>query len=66
MGVTAELKASLALREGTAPGRGDSDQVLRFADGCGAVRAVFLVPDAPANAPTRESIELRTLVFHKE
>ena len=26
----------------------------------------FIVPDAPADAPTRESIELRTLVFHKE
>jgi hypothetical protein len=25
----------------------------------------FIVPDAPAGAPTRESIELRTLVFHK-
>jgi hypothetical protein len=26
----------------------------------------FLVSDAPPDAPTRESIELRTLVFHKE
>lgn len=25
----------------------------------------FLVPDAPSDAPTRESIELRTFVFHK-
>ena len=31
-----------------------------------APHTAFLQPDAPANAPTRESIELRTLVFHKE
>jgi hypothetical protein len=31
-----------------------------------APHTAFLVPDAPADAPTRESIELRTLVFHKE
>jgi hypothetical protein len=31
-----------------------------------APHTAFLVPDAPANVPTRESIELRTLVFHKE
>jgi hypothetical protein len=31
-----------------------------------APHTAFLVPDAPPGAPTRESIELRTLVFHKE
>jgi hypothetical protein len=30
-----------------------------------APHTAFLEPGAPANAPTRESIELRTLVFHK-
>ena len=29
-----------------------------------APHSAFLVPDAPADAPTRESIELRTFVFH--
>jgi hypothetical protein len=36
------------------------DDVARFAP-----HTSFIVPDAPAGAPTRESIELRTLVFHK-
>ena len=31
-----------------------------------AQHTAFLVPDAPADVPPRESIELRTLVFHKE
>ncbi|WP_371734290.1 hypothetical protein [Acidisphaera sp. S103] len=32
-----------------------------------APHTAFLVPDAPAGSPKRESIELRTLVFfHKE
>jgi hypothetical protein len=30
-----------------------------------APHTAFLVPDAPADAPTRESIELRTFVFHR-
>jgi hypothetical protein len=30
-----------------------------------APHTAFLVPNAPGDAPTRESIELRTLVFHK-
>jgi len=30
-----------------------------------APHGAFLVPDAPADAPTRESIELRTFVFHR-
>jgi hypothetical protein len=30
-----------------------------------APHTAFVVPDAPADAPLRESIELRTLVFHK-
>ncbi len=36
------------------------DDVARFAP-----HTSFIVPDAPVGAPTRESIELRTLVFHK-
>ena len=31
-----------------------------------APHTAFLIPDAPADSPARESIELRTLVFHKE
>jgi hypothetical protein len=31
-----------------------------------APHTAFLIPDAPSDSPARESIELRTLVFHKE